>query len=58
MAVTHSMSLKDLVPDSWINNKYYNSVDKNRYENTLNDRVSEKSLATGSNYRNSVPISK
>ena len=42
------MSLSDLLPDSWINNKYLNTVEKPRLEDTINDR---DSMGEGSSYK-------
>lgn len=42
VTITQSMSLSDLVPESWINNKYQNTIDRPRYD-TINDRISSNS---------------
>ena len=35
-------SLNDLVPESWINNRYMNTMDRPKQYDTLNDRVFSK----------------
>eukprot|EP00347_Sterkiella_histriomuscorum_P005955 403354619 len=39
--VMQGMSLNDLLPDSWINSKYINNIEKPRFEETFNDRESQ-----------------
>lgn len=43
-------SLSELLPDSWINNKYMTLKPKGQFEDTLNDRQSEGSRISSKTY--------
>ena len=44
-----AMSLNDLLPESWLNNKYTSTIEKPRFEDTINERESSYGEALSSN---------